>query len=776
MPQTQDLNIERPRDDRSAPPKDPKQRKIADNLDSLHGELYGKLSKYVSDRYDKEAEWLAAEELYNGISQQVEDKQLAAMRSIRSKELPMVNITRPKTNIAIARLQDIQFPLGGDMNFSVSPTPMPELEELKNNATPVPTQPAPQFGPDGAPIAPEGAPTAPPPPSIGELATIALRKASDAADRMERQIHDRFVETEWAKKARRSMEQMGILGSGLLKAPVLTHKRKKSYRPEQTSTGNTIRALDYTTTIVPTIQWVDIRLWFPDPGARPGTRIDDCFELHPMTKRELRNLTFNPAFMKDEIRQVMSEEPTDACLGKSYVLSLLGAKDSAFDKRYSVIEYHGTLDKDVLFEMDLIDEEEKDDPLVIVQGEVWFTNGRIIRVSLSPIEGDEDIPYHLCTWEDDPTCVLGHGIPYLMRHAQRVANSSWLMLLDNAGLTAGPQIVLNKEMIQPANPSEGWSIRPMKVWFMTEYGTNVNEAMQFVNVPTQQDSITNIIELAMQFADVESSIPQIVQGDMPQGNNTTFGGMAVVMSASHIIQQRISERWDDNMTVPIVKRYYHYEMQYNEDDSIKGDYEVNAGGATERIDKQVRAQDLERIIGMAGSNEMFMEQIDIGEAFREWVATTRAGSILKDRAAIEQERAAKEQAAAQQQEQDPALIEAQARAKQADAAIEKIAMDREYKDKEFDLRAQIEEARVDKESREIVARERENQIKLQVAQMQREDVIIKIAADQKKTEAQVAKDLQISIMTDETKRLLKQADLDKFNTEIAVKEKTGEGI
>ena len=60
------------------------------------------------------------------------------------------------------------------------------------------------------------------------------------------------------------------------------------------------------------------------------------------------------------------------------------------------------------------------------------------------------------TWEDDKGSVFGHGIPYLMRHAQRVVNSSWLMLLDNAGLTAGPQIVLNREMIRPAAPEEGW--------------------------------------------------------------------------------------------------------------------------------------------------------------------------------------------------------------------------------------------------------------------------------------------------------------------------------
>jgi hypothetical protein len=295
-----------------------------------------------------------------------------------------------------------------------------------------------------------------------------------------------------------------------------------------------------------------------------------------------------------------------------------------------------------------------------------------------------------------------------------------------------------------------------------------------VNVPTQQDSIASIIEMSLNFADLESSIPQILQGEIPQGNNTTFGGMAMVLTASHIIQQRISERWDDYITVPIVERFYHYEMQYGDDDSIKGDYEVMAGGATERIDKQIKSQELEKIMGMAATNELYMEQLDLGEAFREWVTTTRVGNILKSREVIEQERAAAAQAAAQAP--DPVLMEAEARMKQAEAAMAKIELDREIKNREFELRAAIEEARVDKESRETVAREQENLIKLQIAQMAREDMLNQLAAEQQKTQAQIAKDLQISVMTEETKRLLKQADLDKFNTEIALAKQTGEGI
>ena len=784
MPQTIDLPLDSPKEsEESKKAMTAEQGKIDSALSELSNKLCRKLDDYVAKRYDKEAEWLTAEQLYRGIIKGLDDKKLAALGMASSGELPTVNITRPKTNIAIARLQDIQFPLGGDLNFSVQPTPVPELEELVNDTSPVPGQaPAEELAPEIAPQSPAAPvdpnapppPPAPPPETIGSLAQKALRKAKDRAARMEAKIHDRFVETKWAKRSRRAMEQMGIFGTAVMKAPVLTDKRNKKYSALTDSEGGSVYNQEIVSDVIPTVQWVDCRMWFPQPSARPGLDPEDSFELHLPTKAGLRDLAKNPAFMKNRIMKVLKTDPDNAHIAKGSLLSLIGSESDSLDDRYTLFEYHGPMDKEVLFSLELIDEEMKEDPLVMIQGEVWFVNNIIIRVTIAPLEGEEAIPYFSCTWEDDSTNVFGHGIPWLMRHAQRVVASSWLMLLDNAGLTAGPQIVLNKEMIQPANPSEGWAIKPMKVWFMTEYGANVNDAMQFVNVPTQQDSIAAVIEMGMQFADIESSIPQIQQGEVPQGNNT-LGGLAMVMTNSHIIQQRLSERWDDYINIPIVDRFYHYEMQYGDDSGVKGDYEVMAGGATERIDKQVKAQDLERIMGMAGSNPEFMAQIDVGEAFREWVATTRSGNILKSREQIEADAA--EAAQAQANQPDPELIEAQARAEQAKAANAKIELDRESDAADRDLRAQIAEATVDKESREIVARSEENKIKLQIAQMQRELALMKMANEQGKTEAEIAANMQISVMTEETKRLLKQADLDKFNTEIALaKGPKGEGI
>lgn len=726
-------------------------RKTASAQSALLGTLKHKLTTYISKRQEKEDEWTIALRQYNGLPDELDDKKQVAMGSGRSSTLPTVNITRPKTNIAVSRLQDIQFPVGGDFNFKIDPTPIPELTTLQKEVTPMPGT--------------EGQTT------IGDAAYETLRRAQEAAGRMQSHIEDRLIESRYGKHARRAMMQMGVLGTGVLKAPVMTHKRSKKYTAEQDQYGKTVQIMSYSGVTTPTVQWVDILHWFPDPSARDPDSIRDCFEIHPMTDVELRELAYNPAFIEDNIRKALEDGPDLSSVAKSHLLSIIGKTDDQLDRRFFVAEYNGPLDKSVLVELGELSEEEAADPLVIPYGEIWFVGDNIIRVSISPIDGMDRIPYHVCTWDDDPASVFGHGIPYLMRHAARVVNSSWMMLLDNAGLTAGPQIVINKEMITPANPSEGWSIKPMKMWFMTEYGGDVKEAIQFVNVPTQQESIASIIELALHFADLESSLPAIQQGELPSGNNT-FGGMAMIMSATHIIQQAISEKWDDYINIPIVNTLYHYEMQYGEDESAKGDYEVQTGGATERIDKQIRAQDIERIIGMAGTQPELLMHIDTGQAFREWVRTTRVGNILKPIEQVE----AEQQAAAENAQPDPASISAQAAMLQAQAAVDRVKLDERMRAAELNLKAQVEEASIDASNREIVARERESAIRLQVAQMNRENILMQLASQEKLSMADLAAKLNTAVMTEETKRLSKQADLDKFNTEIKIKREMGEGI
>ena len=779
MPDKVDINLDRPaEDERLSRSEEKKSEEINTALHILHSALHRKFQEYASNRYVKEQEWIQAERQYSGLLDIEDDKKLRALNtSSRGGQPPVVNITRQKTNIATARMQDIQFPLGGDYNFSVEPTEVPELHKALSNNTPIePENPGvPNFAggamPDAAPVDPSV-----PQETVADVAQNIISEANEAAYAMQNQIRDRLTEADYGWKARRSMDDLCRLGVAVIKGPVHRNITDRIYRRLPTSDGASVDALTLSERTIPTVQWADPRLVYADPDARPGTDIEDIFEVHLMTAKKLSKLAKNPAFMKERVRDVLATEPDSTDLGSVlHQLSLTGSMGTSLGRRYIVKEYHGPVDKAALHELDIISEEEKDDVLKIFHGEVWFCNNHIIRVSLSPLEADDRIPYFFCSWEEDKASVYGHGIPYLMRHAQRVVNSSWLMLLDNAGLTAGPQIVLNREMIRPAAPDEGWRIEPMKVWFMTEYGANVNEAMQFVNVPTQQEAISGITELAMQFADIESSIPQIQAGEVPSGNNT-LGGVAMVLTASHIIQQRVSERWDDQITVPLVKRFYDWEMQYNPDEAMRrGDLNVKVGGATERIDKQVKAQDIERIMGLAGSDPEFQKHVDASAAFRELAATTRAGDIILP---LEEVKRREEEAAqaAQNAPPDPETVKAQAAMLSAETKAKAVEVESQLAVQQMQLDAQLQQSKLQNESMKLQAAQQEGFIKVQLAQMDRELKLIELAAKGEISQAELAQKLNIAVMTETTKRLLKEADIEQFREEIQVKREHGTGI
>src|SRR6056297_384897 len=75
-------------------------------------------SKFSKNRSSKEEEWTSALLQYNQNYTQYKEKGKMPSRNTKRKK-PGVNITRARTNIAIERLQDIQFPLGGDYNFHI---------------------------------------------------------------------------------------------------------------------------------------------------------------------------------------------------------------------------------------------------------------------------------------------------------------------------------------------------------------------------------------------------------------------------------------------------------------------------------------------------------------------------------------------------------------------------------------------------------------------------------------------------------------------------------
>jgi hypothetical protein len=245
--------------------------------------------------------------------------------------------------------------------------------------------------------------------------------------------------------------------------------------------------------------------------------------------------------------------------------------------------------------------------------------------------------------------------------------------------------------------------------------------------------------------------------------------MAMIMSATNIVQKAASMNWDDYITKPLVQRFYHYEMQHGEEPDIKGDFEIEVGGATERIEAQIRAQEIERMLGLAGSNEEFMMHVDANKAFRALTDNTRTGDILRSMEEVEQMKQEQAEAAAQQQEQNPEMIKAQA-----------ALLTAQSRQAEAQAKAQLDNARQQMAAMEVQARYQgqiaEAQARQNMATLEYQAKLAEIASNQQISVAQLQKDLQLGDMNVNMKLQLADIDFAKMEREIEVKNEYGTGI
>ena len=736
-------------------------KKVDALIVTLGAKLETKYRTYKGARYNKEREWERAIKQYDGNWDDEDIEKIErALRARGDNQDPItVNITRPKTNAAIARMKDIQFPTGGDFNFGIKPAPISkEIKEALKQESPTPemAQEA-----EAAGIPPDQLP------SPAEMAQEVVVENQDNAPKMERALRNRMIYADYGRKARHAIEDLGILGTAVIKGPTIQNRKQRKYAPADTKGGKSIHLLTEQFIPEPNLERVDPLFIFPDPSARFPDEIEDLFQLHSLTRSDLIALAKNPAFMPEQVKRILEHDPDQSNIPDIIRNTSREDGEQGVNNRYWAREYHGPIDKQCLFDAEMINEKDFNDPLKMFNGEVWLCDGVVFRISLSHIEGEDSLPYGIANWERDPNSVFGHGVPFLLRNAQRVVNNAYLMLLDNASLTSGPQIVINKEMIEPANKQD-YGIEPMKVWFMTEYGSDVREAMQFVDIPAQMQGISQIIDTAMQFADVEGSTPLMNQDQAPLGNNTTTG-MAMVMSASNVVQKAASLNWDDYITRPMVARFYHYEMQYGEDQDVKGDYEIEVGGATERIEAEIKAQEIERMMGLASSNEEFMNHVDSNKAFRALVDNTRTGDLLRSQDEVDELVAQQQEAAQQEQQADPAAIKAQAAMLEAQATQERVKLeseDRKAKNMEMMQAAQLRYAGESQlaQSRQMEAK---SQFKLGMA---------KLALEQGKTVAEIEKQLNMQDKDFQMQLMLKEKDFEAMEREIEVKNIHGTGI
>lgn len=619
------------------------------SLDMLGASLKHSLSSVIGARQVLEQRWMEDLLQYRG---QYDEDTTRKLQAAGDRSSVFLNITRVMTNQSVSQLSDLLFP-SEDKNYGVSSTPNPTMDADLNNTEVVRD---PQTG-EPAVDTDTGEQV-----TYADVAAAARKKAREMARSMERQIDDQFVECRYAAEARKALHWAGIFGPAILAGPETFQKIRHKFAVEPTEDGSgnvsVLRPVEKRTAKARAVAPWD---FYPDMSA---TRLEDCeyiYERSLMTAKQVRSLVKKKHYKEDNVRRVLGKQPRSTQMSGAGTVTelkqLSGVDQTATNNRYEVWTYHGPIDKDALIEAGVpLDPE---DPLDEFNGIVVFCDGIVMKAALNPLDSEE-MPYSVWNWHQDDFSIFGFGVPWLCRNEQRIVNTAWRMMLDNASKSAGPQIVAKRNALTPADGDA--TIRPWKVWWADETVTDVRMAFQVFDFPSVQTEISNILTMAKQFLTETAGLPPEINQGAGQTPNT-LGGMAMLMNSSNTDRRRQVRDWDDNITVPIVTRFYHWNMQYHEDESIKGDYEVHARGSSALLLREQQAINLMALLDKYAAHPILQGTLKANATLRKVVQALHISpeELVKTEEEIEAERI---QAQEQEPQEDTQIIVERMRSEQ----------------------------------------------------------------------------------------------------------------
>lgn len=492
-------------------------------------------------------------------------------------------------------------PMGQVIPFSQQPTPVatptgpPQGFPAPGGAlaTPSAQPPSPNAAPPGLPSG--GAAAAPPPGvplTVKDLAEEAIELARKKAKKAEQRIYDWLVDCRYRAEARKVIFDSARLGVGVFKGPI-----PRSYRRvaavKNASGGYGVQVKE---TIKPASCWVDPWNIFPDPAC--GEDIHNgsyIFERDHMSESQVTDLKKLPGYISAQIDKAIELGPQSA---KDEHRSPT-APGEGKKGRYEIWYFYGTLKQE---DYDYLRATAEGKPALKVDASeksvyaiVTLIGSIVVRATLNPLDSGS-FPYRSMPWQRRAGSWAGIGVGEQIKMPQKTVNGSTRAMFNNAGISAGIQIVLDQSAIQPADGE--WSITPNKIWYKIadSSGNDVADAFKIIEIPNVTAQLMTIIEYGMKLGEEVTSIPLVTQGQTGKTTPDTLGGMQLQDNNANQLLRSVGYSWDDHITEPMTNDYYEWLLlDPDVPDDEKGDFSIDAHGSVALVERAIQDQTIAQL-------------------------------------------------------------------------------------------------------------------------------------------------------------------------------------
>ena len=577
-------------------------------LQSLGAALLEEFKRAESDRRLTEQRWLRDLRQYRG---QYDPEVEAAIGKARSRAF--VRKTRVKVKTIDSRVADLLFPTGADKNWAIEETPKPTLapeqrqeiaDRLRKEAISSLQQQAAQalqqMVSQGVPEAEAKAQIeqqlmpklqeAQRDPPVQAIELVAKRQAKEAAARMSEVIEDQLVEARYKQVALKTIHSGHLYGAGILKGPLVDRRIRTRFVREG---GKWISKTEQY--VIPFIDFVPLWRFYPDMTATELSACRFAYERHTMTRHEMSELAERKSFAKgrQHIIDWIKANPRGHATPRYWDNELrnIGERDGAQGDAggtYEVLERWGWLNGEQLHAAGVEVPEERMHEAFF--SNVWMLpNGTIIKVALQQIDG-VTWPYFIYYFDKDESTIFPEGLASIMRDDQEMLNAATRIMIDNAAITSGGQLEVTPSLLSTTEKVD--EITPWKIWLRNNVSPG-SPAIREINFKSNIGELSQMAAMFENNADETTAIPRYMSGEnATNGAAGTSSGLSMLMGAVNIVTKDLITSYDEGITVGFIRGVYGWNMKFNPDDSIKGDYDVKATGSASLVAKEVRARQL----------------------------------------------------------------------------------------------------------------------------------------------------------------------------------------
>ncbi len=347
---------------------------------------------------------------------------------------------------------------------------------------------------------------------------IDVNEAKKAAATAKSYLKDHFRDIELEETLDTGILEMAILGTGVMKGPILENRRRQSLRVRTvggvplSSFENELKPYEsvYQEELTPVVDHVPLWEYYTDINA--GTNKDAIGEIHfqRMLPEKFRQLAGVGGYDREGVleaaRRATAADPNDqrrVQLGDNYT-----GEHGDKDKRVSVLEFWGLVPARTLQEAGAELPEGTDMEGDVEALVVLAADGIVCKAVVNPLGYR---PFWVCPYKKRPHVIYGTGVAEMMRDSQRIINSAVRLIIDNKALSGPGMVGINLDRIN-TKKTKDLTIYPGKTWYVRG-NFSPREAIDTVSFADVSHGLVELVQMFERFADEETGLPKYTSGE-----------------------------------------------------------------------------------------------------------------------------------------------------------------------------------------------------------------------------------------------------------------------